>query len=125
MCFDPGEDGGQKNGHEREKCRYGCQFGKSTECSWERAEPRNEGCNDRKDNGTLAVISDGIQVLGGHQYMQTLLVSVGKLAGRVSSDLNEAIVEKKHDGSCIPRPSLAPEQHLPNVTYISHLCDWY
>ena len=32
--------------------------------------------------------------------------------------LNESVVEKEHDGSKVPGPFLAPEQHLTDITYI-------
>src|ERR1700742_2915223 len=33
--------------------------------------------------------------------------------------LDEGVVEDKHDGGEIPGPSLIPEEHLSDITYIS------
>jgi hypothetical protein len=39
---------------------------------------------------------------------------------RILTNLNKSVVQDEHDGSEIPRPLLAPKEHLSNIANIAN-----
>ncbi|KFY73656.1 hypothetical protein V499_06278 [Pseudogymnoascus sp. VKM F-103] len=106
FVFEAGEDGGQEDGDEGEEGGGAGDFGERVEGAGERTEPADDGGDHREDDGALAVVRHGVEVLGGHQDVEAL---------------NEGVVQNEHDGRGIPDPGFTPEQHLPDVTYVPDL----
>jgi hypothetical protein len=72
VVLDPGENCCQQDGDEREECRCRSQPGEGAKGSWERENEADDGTNNRKDDGTLAVVGDRIEVLGCGEDVKAL-----------------------------------------------------
>jgi hypothetical protein len=49
------------------------------------------------------------------------LVNQGRDIAEGSTNLDEGVVQDEHDGRGIPRPLLAPEEHLADITHVPDL----
>jgi hypothetical protein len=47
-------------------------------------------------------------------------VGISNVERQEGTDLDEGVVEDKHHRCGIPSPGLSPEEHLPDITNISH-----
>lgn len=72
LVFDAGEDGGEEDGDEGEEGGCAGDLGERVKGAGEGAEPADDGCDHGEDDGALAVVRHGVEVLGGDQNVKTL-----------------------------------------------------
>lgn len=70
--LDARENDSQNGREKREECREGRHVGEGAERARKGEEERHHSHDQRIDNGTNRVVSDGVEVCGTHQAMQTL-----------------------------------------------------